>query len=78
MADSSGDRSGIANYRRTQQRYGAIHNNATRDTTSDGSFHTTGHVDGRGEGYGIAGEDHLITHQASLPTDTNLQWGKAI
>ena len=73
------DGSGIANYRRTQQRYGTVHTNATRDdTASDGSFHTVGHVNGRGEGYGIAGEDRLFTYQSFLPEDSNLQWGQAI
>ncbi len=45
MADSPDDRSGIAGYRRTQQRYGAIHNDATPDDTESGDqFHTVGQI----------------------------------
>ena len=47
---------------------------------TDGFRTTGGHFvdDQTGAGYGVAGEDHLVTHQASLPRDTNLQSGKAI
>jgi hypothetical protein len=50
------------------------------DTTDD--FHTVGghFVDEQtGTGYGVGGEDHLVTRKGALPPDTNSQSaGKAI
>jgi len=81
----SRDRGSERDYREAQAASEGIHDGGSPGLalpTDVDRFHTVGghFVDEQtGAGYGVAGEDHLVTHQANLPPGTNEQSaGKAI